>query len=279
MKQVKLSKLDKIIAKITSALRRPDLVRNALYGMFNFWPVSHLKNEHLRKIPYFCISMASETKRRDLMLRQVRAMGLENFRFVDALVGKDLDVQSLIDDGIYDDQSARKYHGRSLRAVELAISMTHVQIYQTIVEEGLEEAVILEDDALFMPHDLAALDFSNVPEDCEVLFLQAHFDEEAPNGHVRANIFTDESYLASSAAYIVNRDSAAKLLAAAKPIMHASDGLLGRLMRWEGSEPHIFRQQGVSTELTCYIMHPPGALNGSTAHFTNSLIGKPSGHP
>lgn len=272
MKQARSSKLIKIMAGIRTGLRRPDLVRNRFYGMLNIWPVSRLKNERLCKIPYFCISLKSAAKRRSLVQRQVDGLGLENFRFIDAVVGKDLDIQMLIDEGIYDDDSARKYHGRSLRPTELALSMSHNQVLKTIIEEGLEEAIILEDDVLFMPRDLAALDFSNVPEDCEVLFLHANIKDGIPKGHVRANIFTDESYAASSVAYYVNRDSAAKLLAAAQPIMHASDGLLGRLMRWERSEQHVFRQQGVNTALTCYIIHPPGALNGSAAHFTASSI-------
>jgi len=272
VKQSKRSLFGTVKAAARVAVRRPDLIRNRAYGMFNYWPVSRLKNERIRKIPHFCISLTYATKRRELTLRQAKQLGLEDFRFVDAVVGAELDLKKMEYEGLYDDARARKYHGRSLTTSEVALSLTHLQIFKTIVDEGLEEAIILEDDVLFMPRNLNALNFSDVPQDCDILFIHAHTNEDTPEGHVRGNIYTDESYQASSVAYLVNQKSARKLIKASLPVIHSSDGLLGRLMRWKEDQPHAFRQQGVDMELTCYIVHPPGALNGSACHFMKSMI-------
>lgn len=254
------------------ALRHPDLVRNRLFGSLNYWPVSRLRSQWMREIPYFCINMATDVRRRRLAQRQANKMGLKHFRFVDAIVGADLDIQQLVDNGTYDDEAARRYHGRSLSPGEIALSLSHAGIYQTMLDEELDEAIILEDDVLFLPRNLDALDPSHLPGNYDVLFLHAHIDEVPPRGPIRGNIYEDVSYLASTVAYMVSRQGAAKLAKGAKPVRHASDGLLGRAMKRDPDAPHDFRQQGVDFDISSYILYPHGALNGSTCHFIGSSI-------
>jgi glycosyl transferase family 25 len=227
-------------------------------------------------MPYFCISLVSSTRRRQLAQRQAKEMGLERFEFFDAIVGRDLDASTLVKQGIYDDQAARRYHGRPLSLTEIAISLSHARIYDEILKRDLSEAVILEDDVLFRPRHLNQLDASAIPSDFDVFFLHAQLDQEPPRGSISRNVFRDDSYLASSVAYLVSRRGAEKLSRGAKPVVHASDGLLGRAMPWNGDLPHPFRQQGVNFQLNCYIMYPAGALNGSTCHFVGSTIPAPS---
>lgn len=255
-----------------SALRRPDLLRNRIMGAMNYWPVSRLKNQHLRKIPYFCINLERDKRRRVLAERQARQMGLEDFRLVKAVLGVNLDIDALIADGIYNDEAARQYHGRSLSKPEIGLSLTHANIYKTIVEEDLDEAIILEDDALFLPRNLDAVDYSAVPAEFDVLLLHARVDEKPPRGKIADRIYSDDSYLASTAAYLVSRKGARKLAEHALPIVHAADGLIGRAMPWHGDQPHEFRQQGVDFEIESYIIYPPGALNGSICHFTGGTL-------
>lgn len=254
------------------ALRRPDLLRNRIMGSMNYWPVSRLKNTHLREIPYFCINLERDRKRRVLAERQARQMGLEDFRLVKAILGVNLDIEALIADGLYNDEAARRYHGRSLTKPEIGLSLTHANIYKTIVDEDINEAIILEDDALFLPRNLDAVDYSAVPVDFDVLLLHARVDEKPPRGKIADRIYSDQSYLASTAAYLVSRKGARKLAQHAVPVVHAADGLIGRAMPWHGEEPHEFRQQGVDFEIESYIVYPPGALNGSICHFTGGTL-------
>lgn len=263
---------ERIRSASRGVLNHPDLVRNRAFGALNYWPVSPLSSVRLRKVPYFCINLKSDRKRRLLALRQARKMGLENFRFVEGIVGANLDIQELIDDGLYDDRAALRFHGRSLSPAEIGLSLTHASIYKMIVEEGLDEAVILEDDVLFLTRNLDGFDKWSIPESFDVLFLHAHVDEAPPRGKIADHIFSDASYQASSVAYLVSHKGAVKLAAGALPVVHASDGLLGRAMSWNGNGPHAFRQQGANFELSSYIIYPPAALNGSTCHFFSSSI-------
>jgi glycosyl transferase family 25 len=269
---VRRSFVGKLGSVASGALRHPDLVRNRLFGSLNYWPVSRLRNQWTREIPYFCINMASDVRRRRLAQRQANKLGLERFRFVDAVVGTDLDIQQLVGNGIYDDEAAQRYHGRSLAPSEIALSLSHAGIYQTMLDEDLNQAIILEDDVLFLPRNLDALDLSNLPEDYDVLFLHAHIDEVPPRGLIRGNIYKDVSYLASTVAYMVSRQGAGKLAKGARPVRHASDGLLGRAMKRDADAPHDFRQQGVDFEISSYLLYPHAALNGSTCHFIGSSI-------
>ncbi|GKY88147.1 glycosyltransferase family 25 protein [Sinisalibacter aestuarii] len=262
----------KLVSAARAAVRRPDLVRNRILGALNYWPVTRLRNERLRKVPYFCINLEKDVQRRKLAERQARTMGLEDFRIFKGIVGVKLDIDQLIADGIYDDAAARRYHGRPLSPAEIGLSLSHANIYKTIVEEGLDEAVILEDDVLFQPRNLDAVDWSAIPDDFDVVFLHAQLDQKPPRGRIADRIYSDESYLASTVAYLVSRKGAEKLAKGAFPVVHAADGLVGRAMPWHGDTPHEFRQQGVNFDLKSYILYPEGALNGSTCHFIGSSI-------
>ncbi|AXI47270.1 hypothetical protein C1J03_15385 [Sulfitobacter sp. SK012] len=253
-------------------IRKIRRIRNRILGIFNFWPVSSLNNTWLRSVPYFCISMQVSQKRRRLLSRQVSSLSLSDFRFVDATVGSDLDLSKLVEDGLYDDEKARHYHDRPLTPGEIGLSLTHARIYKMIVDSDLDEAVILEDDVLFLPRNLDTLRRSSIPPDFDVLFFHAELSEDPPRGHFCDQIFSDDSYVASSVAYLVSRKGARKLLAAALPVAHASDGFLGRAMKWDRDNAHRFRQQGVAIQLSSYIIHPPGVLNGSSCNFIKSTI-------
>lgn len=257
---------------IRAALKRPDLVKNRILGLFNYWPVTPLRTERFRKVPYFCVNLEKDVKRRRLMQRQARQMGLEDFRIFPGILGADLDIRQLIADGQYDDEAARRYHGRALSPPEIGIGLCHARIYQTIVNEGLDEAIIIEDDTLFEPRNIDAADWSSVPEDFDVVLLNATLTSVPPEGRIADGVYSDASYRSSSGAYLVSKKGAEKLAKGAIPLMHASDGLLGRAMPWDGDEPHAFRQQGVNFELKCFIIWPMGAENGSCCHFYPTTI-------
>lgn len=261
-----------LVATTRFTLRRPDLVRNRIFGWLNIWPVSPLTNPRFRDLPWFCINLEKDRHRRALAARQARRMGIADFRIVKGIVGADLDLSALGAEGLYDDVAARCWHGRSLSPAEIGLSLSHARIYEMIVAQDLDAAIILEDDALLLPKNLNAFDFSAVPEDFDILFLHAQLDRKPPRGKMGDRIYSDASYTASTAAYMVSRKGAILLAEHALPVVHAADGLVGRALPWDGDQPHEFRQQGVDFSLNCYIMYPFGALNGSTAHFTGSSL-------
>lgn len=260
------------LRKTRKAIRRPDLVRNRILGELNFWPVSRLKSDEIRAIPTFCISMVSSQRRRRLMLRQAKSLGLARFEFIDAFEASSLDPGLLERDGLIDPAETELHHGSRLYDVEIACSLSHAEAYDRVVDEQLPYAIIVEDDALFVSRQLDALRLKDLPTDLEVLFLNAFLDREPPGGHIGGSIYTDSSYAGSGAAYLVTLTAAAKLAAVARPVIHASDGLLGRSLSWQGTQPHEFRQQGARTQLEGYIVYPFAALNGSDCRFTATSL-------
>ena len=184
--------------KVRTAFRRPDLVRNRLLGEINYWPVSRLTNTEVRDLPVFCISMRGSERRRSLMQRQASAMGLNHFKFIDAVEAASLDVTALVAKGLYDPVEAVRFHGAPLTLVEIACSLSHRSVYKRIIDEELNSALVLEDDALFISRKFDALRGTNLPEDFDVVFLNSFLDEDPPQGHIKSNLYTDRSYAGSS---------------------------------------------------------------------------------
>ncbi len=259
-------------------LSRMDLNRKALklkiglHRVLGNWRVSQLKNAEFRQLPVYCISLASKTERRDLIARQVEGLGLARFQFVDAVSAKEIDIAALIDEGVYDEAAAIRYHGRPLRPEEVACSLSHGKAYERILAEQHPLALVIEDDALFVPHRIDRLRLRDLPQDLEILFLNSFRTQEPPEGWVKDTIYRDVSYDGSTAAYLLTRAAAEKLSRVYKPVIHAADGLVGRSLKLVDGQEHEFRQQGVTIELTSYLCYPDCIHNGSDLNFTPTIV-------
>jgi glycosyl transferase family 25 len=98
--------------------------------------------------PVFVISLADAQDRRRRILDQCAAIGIVPL-IVDAVDGRSglpPDRERQVDRA-----GAQARAGRPLSDAELACALSHQQIHQWIVSEGLPGAVILEDDAILTP--------------------------------------------------------------------------------------------------------------------------------
>jgi glycosyl transferase family 25 len=206
-------------------------------------------------------------KKRDLIARQVREMGLTNFQFVDAVDAKSLALDELRRDGRYDEATSRIYHSKGLTLNEIACSLSHGAAYTQIANAGHLLALVIEDDALFVTAELKKLKLSEVPSDFDVLLLNSFRYEDPPKGRLAENLYDASSYSGSAAAYVLSAAGARKLANAFLPVIHAADGLLGRCMELTPGDSHLFKQVGARTELRSYLVYPDCVLNGSTSHY------------
>ncbi len=261
-----------IARKLKTAITNPTKLRNYLYGKFNYWPVRRVDHPQLVNMPIYCISLPAAQRRRKLMARQARKAGFTGFRFVDAINGRDYTIRYFTERGDYDPVEARRYHEGGLTVGEIATTLSHGEAYEAIVRAGHTRALILEDDALLASRLLAQVDFSDVPDDCDVLFLNSFVRDDPPQDHVAGSVYETRSWYGSSAAYILTQDAARKLASAYRPVIHACDGLLGRNLTAFDGEDHAFRQRGARTSLNSYLIHPDPILNGSTVRFTGTLL-------
>lgn len=102
-------------------------------------------NLRLMKIKILVISLERSVDRRDTISRRLKELKLE-FTFVDAVDATTLP-QNLV---MTIQQQQRQIHdyGRNVGQTEIACAMSHIKAYQMISDQGLDGAIILEDDAI-----------------------------------------------------------------------------------------------------------------------------------
>lgn len=93
--------------------------------------------------------MKSSTERREKIKARLDALGLP-FEFFDAIRGTDLDYKNA---EYYDRKRRLKYFGRDLLPGEIGCLLSHRGVCQKMVEDGVDVALVLEDDVT-LSHDI-----------------------------------------------------------------------------------------------------------------------------
>ncbi len=97
-------------------------------------------------IPVFVISLVDSKDRRDTISRCLKGLDIP-FKFIDAIDGR----QGLDPKLEKDIDRKRANFGRGLIDTEFACALSHVKIYKHIIQEGIDYALVLEDDAIPTP--------------------------------------------------------------------------------------------------------------------------------
>lgn len=235
-------------------VKGPGVARNIIFSQFDFWPARPLRNEQIRNLPIYCLSLPTATRRRRILEKQVADMKLKDFVFVDAVNGHNLDVSQLIRQNVYDDAAANRYHHRSLTRSEIACSLSHGKAYEMIVMSGHEVAMIVEDDALFIPSRLDRVNLDSLPADWDIVFLNSFIENGRPRRAISDFLYYADAYTGSAAAYLVSRKGAQRIAQAYRPVIHAADGLLAR------------------GDFLRFMYYPDCVLNGSVCHYYDNTV-------
>jgi glycosyl transferase family 25 len=195
-------------------------------------------------LPIFVINLERADHRRRFIQSHLGRLGLdyELFRAVD---GRSLDRQHVEQSGIYDEKVALEKFSRPLSMAEIGCALSHLGVYKTIVERGLEAAIVLEDDAMFnadfwtrMPELLAEL-----PAEWDLVQLIYSCRDVEPAGPHLVKFTMTPTMPVAATAYILSRAGAQKLIDNALPLRYPADSLLGRAPRWGtnvyGARPHL----------------------------------------
>lgn len=91
----------------------------------------------------FVINLEKDVARRDSISAQLDSLGLA-YEIVPGVYGANLTVKERA--LVYDDRKAKLHRARSLVPAEIGCALSHLRVYHTIVERGLDTALILEDD-------------------------------------------------------------------------------------------------------------------------------------
>lgn len=160
----------------------------------------------------FVISLPGSSCRAALVGR-LAALGVE-FRLVEAIDGRLLSPDKVAE--IYDARGARRRLGREMSAGEIGCALSHRQVYRTMLAEGLETAVVLEDDAIVGDEFVYILrQVQRVPDKVELLLFRSVFGfvwrkPEFSLGN--CGLHAAASPLASAVAYFVRSSAARNIL-------------------------------------------------------------------
>ncbi|BBL77335.1 lipooligosaccharide biosynthesis protein LpsA (plasmid) [Methylomagnum ishizawai] len=194
------------------------------------------------------VNLARSSERRAHIHRHLQALGLP-FEIVPAIDGATLGPADLAT--VYDPRQAVASLGRELTPGEIGCALSHLRLYRRMVDEDIEAALILEDDAQPGPalcRLLAAR--ADLPDDWEVVMLY-HVDGQLSRwgrrhwvpGY-RIGRFAHPAF--STLGYLVRRGAALKLLAQTlplrAPIDHWTGGSLAAGLRLYGVDPLGIRE-------------------------------------
>lgn len=181
---------------------------------------------HTRDFPVYVINLEASQARREHITGQLKNLGLQ-YSLFNAVYGKALSKEQLAQN--YDSSASLLENKRELSLGEIGCALSHLGVYQEVVEKNLPYALILEDDANLssrLPHVLDLL--SNIIDPREnVVYMLNHVHRYTLWGNQRLGnegrlCRVVDGYCANG--YVVTRASAQALLDYLYPIHTVADG-------------------------------------------------------
>jgi glycosyl transferase family 25 len=176
-------------------------------------------------IEIFVVSLSSATERRKALEQRMDELGLR-FRYFAAVDGRGGLPQRY--EYLVDRPEIQRRLGRPMTGSELGCALSHVFVYEAIMAEGLEEAIILEDD-MRLSDDFAELVRSvrvgELGKDLVLLYHNSGFGFRA-SFRPAYNDYQSFSFAAlpsSTGAYYISRRGAETLYRGALPISYVAD--------------------------------------------------------
>lgn len=173
----------------------------------------------------FVINLARDVNRRNSIREQLEKLELE-FEFVSGVDGSNLTEEER--STLYDDRGAKLHRSRSLVPAEIGCALSHLDVYQSIIDRDIDCALVLEDDVILPPTLERFLNASEKHLEVEspVVWLLSPAEGELTSPPLRitetSQLFPFRSgYYASS--YIVTRAAAYALYDELKPVSDVAD--------------------------------------------------------
>ena len=184
-----------------------------------------------QNIPIIVINLRRSTERRAFMEQQLQQFGVK-YEFFPAVDGKNMSEE----EKSMCSYKRAKAAGRPIEIGEMACALSHVKVYEKMVQEDIAELLILEDDALLHSHffDILFQRKKWQPGDLQIL----HFDYGAYHRSKcipyykldDKNEYTVSRHVYKywgAYCYVLTNLAARYLLERAYPIVFTSDALLG----------------------------------------------------
>lgn len=206
----------------------------------------------------YVINLPKSVERRKLIEANLQSLGLD-YEIFPAVDGRNLtpDQQSLVktEDKVYLPMAG----GRKLLVEdklspgEIGCALSHLQVYQRILDSGDDQAAVIEDDCILTPKFLEALDgISQLPDDWDLVNFSSHvglrnwwwakkyhFGTDSRSMHRQYfqrlglysstlnAIFNRRRFLSGMFAYLIRRKACQNLIELGYPVRITSDYLAG----------------------------------------------------
>ncbi len=204
-------------------------------------------------IPKIIVISLKNSTRRENIAKRLSGFGLD-FTFFDAADGKKLPASVL---EYLDYNFSPKYYlsSKSLTLGEIDCAISHIKVYEHMVENNIKSAIILEDDAIVSQH------FKEIVEDTlnkngkvKSHFFKKRIVEGYRLAHYKSPSKNSRRCIIYATAYLITLSGAKKLLNYAYPIRLPADYLTGLIQKTRvdayGIEPPcVFRGLNSDSEI------------------------------
>jgi glycosyl transferase family 25 len=179
--------------------------------------------------PIWVINLKRSIDRNNYITTHLNELGLP-FELIEGVDGQNLTPKEFA--AIYSGEQAVISIGRELSRGEIGCSLSHLKLYQRMIDENLDEALILEDDVV-IDSDFFEIIKRKVffPKDWELILFYhggtqiSFWQRKTFYQHYQFVKFAHKTW--GSLSYIIKQSAARKLLAHAYPIRVPADSLTG----------------------------------------------------
>lgn len=164
----------------------------------------------------YIVNLKENIDRRDAMKKQLDHANL-NYQFIEAVKGADLTDEQI-------KSKVLNYPDCFLTKGEIGCALSHIKIYQQMVNDNIEYALILEDDAV-IPQNIEETINHIIQQDINSksnVYLLSKVISYIENKKLHSNIY--QAYHACGThGYLINLNAAKKLLGSLNPVRYEAD--------------------------------------------------------
>ena len=183
--------------------------------------------------PVWVVNLKESADRREYIEDHLGALGVR-YELVEAVNGRGLSRDSL--DALYSPRAAISTIGRELSLGEIGCSLSHLGLYRKMLDEGRDEVLIVEDDAIITPDAFRVLaQRDRFPRDWEIVLLGhgwgpiSFWAGRRLDDRHRVVRFADSVY--GTYGYMIRKSAARIFLERGYPISRPADHLTGSGIR------------------------------------------------
>jgi glycosyl transferase family 25 len=178
----------------------------------------------MQELPIYVINLKKNTERKKYLIEEFKKHKIENYNFIEAINGNDLNSEELKNKNIISNNC-------KLTRGEIGCSLSHYKIYEEIIKNDAEISLVLEDDVFFVDgfnikYNILMNRIKNINWDIFYLGINCYTNcckEGEYVGNKIHGIYYPKHVLAGTHGYLIKKQSIKKIMDCFFPIHKAVD--------------------------------------------------------